>query len=113
MSNEHIEVNCVGETTGTKYFGRFEIKKYLTQKEKGEASRLYDKYVYGITEDVGQRAVYHTLAQLAQHIVSTDAAWWQEGGMDLKDDAPVIELLKQLRERQMAWKAAQAEKKAE
>ena len=94
------EINCVGETTGSTYFGRFELKKYLSNREKSDISRLFEAYVRGISEDIPQRSLLYALAQLNFHIVSTDATWWVEKGMDLLDDEPVVQLMSELRKHQ-------------
>lgn len=99
-----IEINCTGELTGTKYFGRFEIKKYLTHGEKSEISRLFETYARGITEDVAQRGLLYVLAELNFHVLSTDAAWWTNKGLDLLDEQPILDLVAELRKHQAVKK---------
>lgn len=103
MKNEPIwiDVDVTGEMTGTKYFGRFSIKRYLTHIERGEAVRLAETLMRGIQQDINFRTLLSTIAFLNVHIVETDAKWWAGDGtkgLDLLDEAPVWELSKQLYE---------------
>lgn len=99
-----LEVDCVGENTGAHYFGRFEVKRYLNNREKSDIARLFETYVRGISEDVQQRGLLYALAQLNFHVLSTDAAWWTDKGLDLLDDEPVVQLMAKLREIQTVKK---------
>jgi hypothetical protein len=94
--NKWVDVEAVGGTTGTKYFGRFKIKPYLTHLEKSEVSRLAELYNRGISSDPSRRQFNMLLAFLQFHIVETDAtsSWWKdsEGGLSLYDEEPVYSL---------------------
>lgn len=106
-----VEVDCVGEETGAKYFGRFEVKRYLTQKEKGDVGRLYETYSRGLVDDVGQKSMFYMLAKLSFHVLQSDAPWWKEKGLDLVDDEPAIALMTAIRNVQ-GGKKTEEEKKA-
>lgn len=103
-----VEVNVQGETTGEQYFGKFYIKKYLTQEERSDVARESDRRNYGIAEDAGQKAMNNMLSQLQAHVVQADAAWWvkdKEGRVvGLMDDNPITDLMKKLREQQNSWR---------
>lgn len=94
-----IEVNCEGES-GIKYFGRFRIKKYLTHKERAESVRVAEVLSRGITQDLNFRTLLATIAFVNQHILETDATWWQgdEGmkGADMIDENPIWEMASQI-----------------
>lgn len=100
-----IDIDCVGEKTKAKYFGRFSIKKYLTHREVSEVDRLAATYTRGIAEPAA-KALPYVLAQLAYHIVDTDAAWWKESdnGRDLIDEEPIIQLMVAIQNQQGAKK---------
>lgn len=85
-----VDVKAKGERTGEEFFGRFNVKPYLTHGEVNDVMRLAELYNRGIMTDPDQRAFNVTLAYLKFHIVATDAAWWTEkGGLDLIDANPV------------------------
>lgn len=100
------EIECIGERTGIKYYGRFCIKRYLTHKENGDVSRLAENYSRGISEDIAQKGLMFILAQLAFHITETDAKWWtdSEKGLEMVDEEPAIVLIQKVRELQQEWK---------
>ena len=92
-----IDMECTG-TSGEKYFGRFQVKRYLTHKERAEAVRLSETLCRGITDDVNMRAFLTTAAFLSVHITEVDAKWWGDRGLDLVDEEPIWELAKKIRE---------------
>jgi hypothetical protein len=86
------DIDCVGENTGTKYFGKFSIKPFLTHSERSEAFRLASKLSLGIT-DPGHLYFLNTMAYLKYHIVDTDAQWWKSSeGLELMDELPIYTL---------------------
>jgi hypothetical protein len=89
-----IEINVEGETTKKKYFGKFQIKPFLTHKERSEATRLAERYMMGIETTMEQRMFLGTLALVTYHIVSVEGEveWWKEKGLDLYDEAPIYAL---------------------
>lgn len=89
-----IEINVDGEITKKKYYGRFQIKPFLTHKERAEATRLAEKYMMGIDTTIEQRMFLGTLALVTYHIIATDGEvdWWKEKGLDLYDEAPIYAL---------------------
>jgi len=93
-----VDVETEGEVTGAKYFGRFQLKPYLTHAERADVSRLFELYSRGITTDAAQRAFLMTLAYLKFHIVETDATWWVDSGLNLLDETPVYRLAELVRE---------------
>jgi hypothetical protein len=99
-----IEINCEGETTKTKYFGKFEIKRYLSFKEKSDVARLFETYSRGITEDIAQKGILYALAQLNFHVLSADCDWWKEKGLDILDEEPIVQLLAEVRKAQVGNK---------
>jgi hypothetical protein len=110
-----IDVDCVGETTGDKIFGRFQVKRYLTHRERAEATRLAETYCRGIVDDLSQRAFLTTLAFLTYHVVDSDAKWWtgadpkengSENGLSMIDEKPIWDLAKKIKELQKPAVAA-------
>jgi len=104
-----IEVDVQGDMTGERYTGKFCVKKYLTQEERGAQARSTDERNYGIVEDIGQKAFNSLLSQAEAHVVeATDAPWWKKDPKGrvagLLDDTPVNEIMKKVRELQSAWK---------
>ena len=102
---EWIDVTCVGESTGEKFFGRFEIKKFLTHKEKTEAVRLAETLSRGIEQDFAYKTFLTTLAFLHYHVLKSEANWWKKGdgdifGMDLFDEEPIWALGRKIKELQ-------------
>ena len=95
-----IEVSTEGEATKHKYIGRFKIKPFLTHREKADAIRLAERNCRGIVEDLNNIQFQRLLAFLKFYIVEVDADWWKNDGLDLYDESPIYELLKQLRKLQ-------------
>jgi len=91
-----IDIDCVGETTKERYYGRFQIKKYLTNKEKADVYRTANTISVGI-QNVSEIGFLHNLAFLEKHVISSDASWWktkdgETPGLDLLDEKPIYEL---------------------
>jgi hypothetical protein len=107
-----IEVNCKG-LSGENYFGRFRVKKYLTHMERAEAVRMAEILCRGIVQDINLKTLLSTIAFLNEHILETDAKWWEgdEGkkGVELVDEEPVWALAEQINKAQKP----QADKTAE
>jgi hypothetical protein len=59
-----IDMEVVGELTGEKYFGRFQIKRYLTNRERGDAVRFAETLCRGIENDANMRTLLTTSAFL-------------------------------------------------
>lgn len=105
-----IEVDCVGENTGKKYFARFRVKKYLTHKERADAVRVAESLCVGINQELVFRTLLSSIAFLNQHILECDADWWRGEedsrigqvikGLDLLDENPIWTLSKQLNDAQ-------------
>ena len=95
-----VDVDVIGEVSKKKFFGRFNLKPYLSHRERADAVRLAETYMRGISESTDQRLFLTTLAFLAMHIVETDAKWWKEStnGLDLVDETPVYAITKALSE---------------
>lgn len=146
-----VNVDVVGESTGNRYVGEFQVKPFLTSKERSEAQRLHARLSAGMdkqavfntfafSEFLAERVqdqdlaaeIYlkavecvgsnepmvdflYAVAQLSQHVVSTDADWWKGtsgvGGYDLLDLAPVnfifSKILEVQREAREAAKASE------
>lgn len=102
LGNEPVwtDLECVGEQTGEKYFGRFQVKRYLTHRERGEAVRLAETLCRGIETTIEHRTLLTTIAFLSSHIIESDAKWWGDRGLDLLDEQPIWELAKKIRELQ-------------
>lgn len=105
--NTWIEIDCEGEASKQRYFGRFEVKPFLVHKERADAARLAEVYCRGIREDVSERAFLTSLAFVKMHIVSSDASWWKEDGLDLVDEAPIYEIIKKINELQNPSKTSE------
>lgn len=96
-----IEVNCEGEFTTAKYHGRFQVKPYLTIAERADAARLASTYIRGISpDDVMMRSLLAASATLKFHILKAEAPWWTDDGLQLQDEAPIMELVKLVSELQ-------------
>lgn len=91
--------NVVGEKTGQIYNGEFQVKKYLTNREGTDVTRLAESLCVGISRSQEQIVFLSTLANLAFHVVKAPA-WWGDKGFDLKDKEPVWNLGDQLLELQ-------------
>jgi hypothetical protein len=100
--SQWVEVNCEGETTKRKYFGKFEVKPFLTHREKAEAVRTAEKYMFGIETTLDQRQFLTTLAFLKSHIVTIDdkVNWWIGDGLDIHDERPVYQLAEEIKKLQ-------------
>jgi hypothetical protein len=102
LESRWVEIDVVGETTKKRYFGRIELKPFLTHREKAEAVKLAEKYMIGIEVSLEFRSFLTTLAFLSLHIVNLDAeskGWWGEDGLSLLDESPIYattEALKKL-----------------
>jgi hypothetical protein len=92
-----VDVECEGNFTPTKYFGKFSVKPYLSNAERADVARLAATFTRGI-EDPDQRAFLTTLAFLKFHIVEVDADWWVDGGLSLLDQSPVWTLAAKVRD---------------
>jgi hypothetical protein len=119
MSNETnwIDVDVKGEITDQHFFGRFEVKKYLTHKEKADSTRIAEMLCRGIEKNIEIYTFLSTLAFLNSHIKSTDASWWKKdeatgiAGMDMNDESPVWEISKKILELQKPKTETPAEQK--
>lgn len=98
INNEPVwtDIQCTG-ASGENYFGRFQIRRFLTHREKTEAVRLAETLCRGITDSIEHRTFLTTIAFLSFHIIEVDAAWWGDKGLDLLDEEPVWELAKTVR----------------
>lgn len=95
-----VEVDCVGEDTQTKYFGKFLVRPFLTIKEKTEVNKTFGKYSLGVpfsenNDQLDTRFFLNTLAFFKVAVVESDCDWWKgdEPGMDLLDVEPIFTLL--------------------
>ena len=96
-----VDVDCVGEFTKNKYFGRFNLKPFLNHGERADAVRLSELYCRGIKENLDQRAFLSLVAFLKFHVVETDAAWFKDAdGLSSYDEKPFYEIAEKLRELQ-------------
>ena len=93
-----IEVNVEGKFPKRQYFGRFQIKPYLTLAERRDAAVIASTYVRGVTEDPMMKALLTSLAILKFHILKSEADWWLDDGLGLLDSTPVDELIKLITE---------------
>ena len=108
-----IEINVKGENTKHDYHGRFKLKAFLTHRERADAVRLSEKYNRGISDDLNYIGFQRLLAFLKFYIIEVDASWWKDDGQELFDEAPVYELVKELRKLQGAEDIAVEETKEE
>jgi hypothetical protein len=93
------DVDCEGEFTKNKYFGRFCLKPYLTHGERADAVRLAELYCRGINQDAGQRSFLTLLAFLKFHVTETDAEWFKDSnGLNTYDEQPFYQLADKLKE---------------
>ena len=68
-----VDIEVTGEETGQVFRGRFNIKPFLTHKEKSDAVRLAERYYRGIFQNEEQRKFLSTVAFLHFHIIESDA----------------------------------------
>jgi hypothetical protein len=105
-----VEIDVTGATSGTQYFGRFNIKPYLTLAEKSDTVRLSERLARGITRTELELQFLTMLANVRMHVVDTDANWWKnketgsEDGFDLIDDDPIFALYDKIKEIQKSSK---------
>ena len=96
-----VDVECEGEQSGEKYFGRFLIKPLLTHKERADAIRLGELWCRGIVDNIEERLFLTTQAFLKFHIVESDAKWWsKDGTLDIYDENPVYAISAKIKELQ-------------
>lgn len=98
INNDPIYItldNVVGERTKAKYQGTFTLKKYLTNKEKLDASRLAEALARNIERSEVNLEFASIVAALSFHIVEAPK-WWGDKGLDLYDREPVYVLSEEL-----------------
>lgn len=88
---EWIDLEVTGEDTGIPYQGRFQIKPFITHDERRDAHALAERYNLGVT-DPELYAFHLTLAYLKFHIVEKVCTWWDNDGLKLHDQTPVLAL---------------------
>jgi hypothetical protein len=94
-----IEVDCVGETTGYRYTGRFLVKPFVSIKEQAEAVRDGEALARGIEYDGFMRLLLQNCTVVNRHVVETQAQWWSKQAWEnLLDDTPINELAKKIKE---------------
>jgi hypothetical protein len=88
----YVDVDCVGETTGTRYVGQFEVKLFLTLKDRAESGKVKNRLLKDVLESDDIYFLLQLVSNLNAHLVGKKPAWWGEDGVDLEDTTPVIEL---------------------
>lgn len=83
--------NITGEFTGEIYNGEFQVKKYLTNRERSDVARLTESWIRGIERNQDEMTFLSTLAHLAFHVTKAPT-WWGDKGFDLQDREPVWKL---------------------
>jgi hypothetical protein len=96
----YVDVDCVGETTGTRYVGQFEVKLFLTLKDRAESGKVKNRLLKDVLESDDIYFLLQLVSNLNAHLVGKKPAWWGEDGVDLEDTTPVIELANGLRQAQ-------------
>jgi hypothetical protein len=96
----YIDVDCIGETTGTRYVGNFEIKLFLTLKDRAEAGKVRHRILKDILETDDIYFLLQLLSNINVHLVGKKPAWWGEDGTELADTEPIISIATALREAQ-------------
>lgn len=95
--NEPVEiaVNCEGEVTGEKYKGVFKIKPRLTHRD----TLLRDQFRRellggdGDASDPNARNIAEVFSKIWAHTVDAPIYWKDSNrGLDLLDEAPVVEI---------------------
>lgn len=94
----YIDVDCVGEITGRRYVGQFEIKLFLTLKDRTEVGRIRSKLLRDISEADDVFYLLQLLTNLNAHLTGKKPEWYGEDGTDLEDSQPIISLAQSLRE---------------
>lgn len=91
-----VNLDSVGDVTGSKFMGTFKIKCILTHADRFELERLYGEMIPRsldtVPEDLKNKAA--TIAQLAVTVVQ-GPSWWYESrqGRNMADTAPLYDLL--------------------
>lgn len=118
MTNkETFSINVKGEKTQEDYRGVFEVKLALSHRESLVKDQRRRELLGPKPEaaDKEARNIAFVFAKLYIHITKAPS-WWAEadGGVDLLDEAPVMEVLKKLEELEEAALAKLlADKKAD
>lgn len=118
MTNkETFSINVKGEKTQEDYRGVFEVKLTLSHRESLVKDQRRRELLGPKPEaaDKEARNIAFVFAKLYIHITKAPS-WWTEadGGVDLLDEAPVMEVLKKLEELEEAALAKLlADKKAD
>jgi len=110
-------IDEIGENTADPFRGRFTLKTILTHKEqlrRDEMRRLYLGSFSQVAPSPRAANQAELFADINIRIVGDKGcpSWWRDAdmGLDLKDDAPVLAIVKELNkgiaEREAAVKAA-------
>jgi hypothetical protein len=114
---ESFTINIKGEKTGEDYRGVFEVKLNLSHRESLVKDQRRRELLGPKPEaaDKEARNIAYVFAKLFVHITKAPS-WWVEsdGGVDLRDEAPIMEVLKKLEElEEAALLKLQAQKAAD
>jgi hypothetical protein len=96
----YIDVDCVGETTGRRYVGQFEVKLFLPLKDRADSARIRSKLLKDISENDDVYYLLQLLTNLNTHLTGKKPDWYGEDGTELEDSQPIISLALALREAQ-------------
>lgn len=96
----YIDIDCEGETSGRRYVGQFEVKLFLTLKDRTDAARIRSKLLRDISENDDVFYLLQLLTNINTHLTGKKPDWYGEDGTDLEDTQPIIALAMALREAQ-------------
>lgn len=97
----YIDIDCEGESTGKRYVGQFEVKLFLTLKDRTDAGRIRNKLLRDISESDDIFFLLQLLTNINTHLTGKKPDWYGEDGTDLEDTQPIISLATALREAQV------------
>lgn len=96
----YLDIDCIGETTGIRYVGNFEIKLFLTLKDRAEAGKVRHRLLKDILETDDIYFLLQLLSNINAHLTGKKPGWWGEDGTELADTEPIIALATALRQAQ-------------
>lgn len=94
-----VELDVIGEESGFHYTGRFQVKPFLTNAEKADASRLASGRCVGI-DNPGVVDMLVAVSLLSFYIKDSENAPWYKPGvfLDIPDVSPISQLSEKIAE---------------
>lgn len=102
-----IDFNMTGETTHTQYTGKFTVLCILNMGQKHELELERTRLLADHANPTdGLAGIATILATLRVKIVD-GPEWWKQsgGGADIKDEDVLVDLWRQVRDAEIAWRS--------